>query len=402
MLQASGKTLFKAVLALLAFMAPLAALADESDVLNFTVGHAITYDDNLFRIPSDVSPPLDGTDRSDAINTTFVGLNVDKIVGRQRFLVNGTLSRSRFSNYDQLDHDGRDVKGRWLWELGNRWKGELSLDDTRRLSSFTDLKERNMVDYRRYYGSALYEFHPDWSVVGGLSRVENANSAVEQKPSDYTANAVEAGVRYSPISTNQVEFKVRRTDGRYPNRQVVNASTIDNSYTQDDLELSALWHPTVESTFNGRVGFTQRQHDQLPQRDFRGPTGRLSYDWSVTAKTLLNAAVWREIWVADDVNASYVLSKGISFSPTYNATSKIRLQAKLQYVERDHRGDPEPELANVPQQQDKIKTGSVTATYQAMRSLQLSLSFQTERRDSNFKNLEYDDNMTFVSGQFTF
>lgn len=404
MFNVTRKTPSRAALSLLAALAPLAALADEWDTLNFIVGHTITYDDNLFRLPSGTNPALSGSQRSDVINTTFVGLKLNKLVSRQRFIVDGILSRSYFSEYGQLDYDGRNINGRWLWELGNRWKGELSLQDTRRLSSFADLnvEDRNIVDYRRYYGSARYEFHPEWSVVGGLSRVDNTNSAAVQKASDFTANAVEAGAQFNPATGNQVALKYRRTKGEYPNRQLVSSSIIDNSYTQDDVELSALWRPTADSKFDGRVGLTERNHDQLSQRDFRGPTGRLSYDWNVTGKTLLNATLWREIWSSDDVNASYVLSNGLSFGPTYNATSKIQLQGKLQYVKRDFGGDPGFVLTSAPQPEDKIKIGSVTATYLPLRSLQLSLTLQTERRDSNIKSREYDDNQAILSGQFTF
>ena len=390
---------------------PLSAAADEGDVLNFIVGYSITYDDNLFRLPSDPAPGqiVGVTSRSDTIQTGILGFTLDKPVARQRFLVDASFNSSRFSENSRLNYDGHNLRGRWLWELGNRWKGEVGAEATRTLQSFADIRvaAKDLIDYRRFYGSANYWYHPEWSAFVGASSADSTNSSELLRANDYRADYLELGLRFVPPTGNQIALKVRHTDGSYPNRDIVVVgnlvlSTVDKSYVQDDLELSTDWRPTGESHIVARVAWTSRRNENLPERDFSGPTGRLLYDWAVTGKTALNLTLFREIGATDELTAAYVVSNGISVTPTWTPTAKVSVQGTLSYILRDYQDDPGFVIAAGPQREDRVRTASLTTTYLPLRSLQLSLTLQKQRRSSNIPSNEYDDNLAIGSAQFTF
>src|SRR5262245_45763265 len=106
-------------------LAPLQAMAE----VNFHAGASATgeYDDNLFRIPSGVTPP-GGTDapRSDRIGIAGADADLEGKFGDQRLYVQGKGQRFYYKNYDDLDHNEYDGKGGLDWKGGDLFDGTLS------------------------------------------------------------------------------------------------------------------------------------------------------------------------------------------------------------------------------------------------------------------------------------
>ena len=143
--------------------------------------------------------------------------------------------------------------------------------------------------------------------------------------------------------------------------EVVAGSLVDNSYTELEGSVVAHWVATGKSTLDGRVGYTARRHDQVPERDFDGATGRLAYGWFIGAKTLLDFSAWREIQSTEDVSASYILAQGWGIGPAWAPTVKLVFQAKYVREDRDYRGDPGIALSGTPEREDTFRGIAVAA-----------------------------------------
>jgi hypothetical protein len=198
------------------------------------------------------------------------------------------------------------------------------------------------------------------------------------------------GVDYLTPAGGTAGTQVKYSNGEFPQRQFVAGSLVDNRY--DEVEASAVvsGYPGGKSHFDMRIGYTSRRHGQLSQRDFDGMTGRLDFDWTPTAKILLNAAVWREIRSIEDVSASYVLSQGFSLGPRWAPTSKLVFQARWVYEKRDFEGDPGFILAGGPAREDRFRGGSLAVGYTPWRNAELALAYERGDRNSNVLGRDYD------------
>src|SRR5262249_27044703 len=155
-----------------------------------------------------------------------------------------------------------------------------------------------MIDLDYLYANAGYRIDARWRVRGGLDFRRYEHSDATQIALDNRTYSYVVGADYVTPSDNSVGGQFRYTKGNYPNPQPIPAGTttaLDNDYKEYETSAVARWVVTGKSTFNGRLGYSKREHDQATQRDFSGVTGRLVYDWFVANKTLLNFALYREI-----------------------------------------------------------------------------------------------------------
>ncbi|MBK8335657.1 MAG: putative exosortase B-associated extracellular polysaccharide biosynthesis transporter EpsL [Sterolibacteriaceae bacterium] len=424
------KNLANTLIASLVFAASVTSSnvhADEADALNFLVGETITYDDNLFRISDSASDQtLSGTSnrdtkRSDMVSTTYLGVTFDKLLSRQNLHADILYNINRYSHYSTLDYNGLRANANWGWQLGNYLKGSLAYERNRTLVDFGSLNPedrdnaRDVNTYDRFYASADWWFHPEYSFGVGYSRSASSYTSAQRQANEYDADAVELNAKFQPNSGNLIGLSLRQTKGRYPNRQTSPnpvggnvVATVDNSFDQTDAEVNGDWRLTGQSRFFGRLGYTTRTHDQVSERDFSGLTGRLTYDWAFDGKTNLNIGIRREIGAVDDIDAAYVLTDGVSLNPVWNPTSKISLAGKYDWSKRRYEGDPfrvigagtNPSLQSV--RKDTVNTASVSGTYTPLRSLRLILTLQHERRSSTREFVPYRDNLASFSAQLSF
>lgn len=382
------------------------ACADAADAFNFTVGRSLMRDDNIFRLSDDAdAAALIGTrERGDTVATTFAGIRFDRLVSRQRLNASINLSQIRYDRFKLLDHDARDLKAGWDWELGRHFFGRIAWSKSEALTDFGDFRSpvQNINTYERRTWGGHFRLHPAWSLGANAFRADSDNSSPLRETSRYAADGSEAVLQYTPRSGNVLALRLRRTDGKYPNRQVVVGSLIDNSYRQDEIEGSLAWRPSGASRIEARLASVRRRHDEVPLRDFSGAVGRLAWDWTITGKTALNVAVRREIGAQEDILSSYVVTRALSLGPTWTPTAKTFVQAQFEWRERDYLGDPVAGLAGIEKRQDRLRVASLSATWMPMTAIQVGMTLRRERRDSNYAGIPYLANVAFLNAQFSF
>lgn len=383
------------------------AHAQDEDTFRPFVSYTRYYDSNLFRLDSGESTlVLDGgvpeivtrDEADDHYGVLAAGLTADWRPGRQRVLASASRSWVRFDKYTSLDYEGSDYQLKWDWRLGNRWSGQAGATQTVSQTSFADFYTlaafNNELTHETRFASADWQFHPRWSVGIGAAETTAENSRVVRAPLDYENDSLAATLGYVTPKGSKLRLQLREIDGEYPNRPL---GYLDREYTQTETNVLGDWNVGGKLVAHARVGYVRRENETVSQRDFSGMAGRASADYALTGKTLVSAAVYREIANSDDFNASYQLSTGARLGASWAAASKVTLRANAAYENRDFRGETGLALPGVPRREEDTVSGAVSVAYAPVRPLSLEAGLQAGRRDSNFVMSDYSFRSVFAS-----
>src|SRR5262245_28919285 len=296
------------------------AQALEGEPFGFYVGGGLTYDNNLLRLPSNISPAQAGVGdrpRGAWIGNGFVRATTDLTPGRQTIRAYVQGNAYRYESYAYLNWEGVDFGGAWLWQVGDRWNGNLSYDRLKFLSGLADLRAlvQNLRTVEIGRADAEYWLHPSWRLTGGYTYTSIDNSDAVIATTNLTENAFGLGFKYITTERNWVIFGARYTNGDYPNRS---QPTIvgDTGYKQYDVGADLAWGGLGGNTdVAGRLAYTERKFPNLTQRNFAGPTGNIRADWRWTGKTGISGRLLREIGGIEDVTANYILTSAVRVAP---------------------------------------------------------------------------------------
>ena len=381
-------------LAVSAFSALLVqpAQAKEGDTFRPFVSYARFYDSNLLRLDKGELPALQ---RSDQYSVLSAGLNVDWKPGRQRVLASAAKSQVRYSHYSGFDNAPYDYQLKWNWQLGNHWQGQIGATQSEEQSRFENFEVpvKNQITRDNRFASAEWQFHPSWHVGLGAAAFESNNSAPVRSPLDHEYTSVAATLGYTTPKQTKLRGQLRRMEGEYPNDPI-------RSYTQTEYNLLGDWSVTGKLTARAKIGYLQRENDVLTERDFSGLTGRLSTDYLASGKTILTAAIYREIESAYEDFSSYLLNTGGSLGAEWAASSKLKLRANVGFENRLYEGGIGP--LNGPQRDDDTLTGSVSLSYAPVPVASIDLVVQAGRRSSNIDVYRYSFHAVFLSVRMDF
>ncbi len=382
------------------------------DVLTFEAGADFNRHDNIFLLPDNANPqPVFGdTQRGDTLLTAVLGVKFDRDVSLQRFTVSGRILPVKYMSYSQFDYVGYDLGANWNWAIGRPWFGTLGATFGQRASSFADIRqsEKNLQRTRRVYFTGGLRLTPSWAIIAGLDNTTLTNSTAAQEASDQDFTGVEAGMRYAPGTGTELAFVYRRLDGKYPNRQVVDASggvlgtSIDNGFSQDQFLLRAQYKPNEDARIFGEAGLTRRSFDNLPERDFSGPTARLTYEFRPGGRFFMAADLIRDIASQEILTSNYVDTNKISLRPSFRMTGKTTLNGEYTYSKLSYEGDPGFVASNATVRKDDITTIGLRADWQYSRNVLFNLGFTRSERDSNINNVKYTNNIVGIGGRISF
>lgn len=375
--------------------------------VQFFVSGGLYHDSNLFRLSDGANTQalLGTSQRSDNIRRFGVGLKADLPISRQHLLFDARVDDFHYSTFGFLDHSQYSASATWKWQAGSRWNGDLGYARQRFLSGFglLQLPQKNLVTESHAYASVNRLLTPRWRARGALDRssydysnlaaATGALSGATPVSALDRATSLTLGGDYLTPPGNSVGAQVKLTDGRYVNPPGV--SGLDNRYRETEVSGVADWHATGKSRFIGRLGYTDRRHDQVSARNFHGVTARLDYDWITGAKTLLNFAGWRELEAVESSLASYALSEGLSFGPHWAPTFRTVVQAHLFRVRRDY-------LGSSPERVDTVRGANVTFGYNPRRTMRFSLGLERGSQSSNIPNADYDYDLVSANARFSF
>lgn len=374
---------------------------DAEDTFTPYVRGLYGYDSNLFRLQNDeeANAVLGTTDTSESYYTLAAGMDANLRVSRQVISAHAELNQTWFDRYSTLDYDGRDAFLKWDWLIGSVIKGDVGVAEKLTQASYANVKQpvSNLIRTRRNFFHTAIGLDDPWLMKFGAERIDTDNYAAVLDEQDATVDTINAGVQFRSSKGSTLELISQRSDGKYPNQQIIGLSTIDNDYQQWDHGVAVVWAPTEETKVSSRLNYTKRGYSEVPQRDFSGLTGRLSLDWIVTDKTALRALIHRDIGAIENDTASHTVNQGVALGAEWKPTAKLAFDAQLTYDDISYSGDPGFILATAPDRDDQLTTLQTGVQYSVLRNTVLGLVLKRGVRDSSEELSGYVYNSALVT-----
>jgi exopolysaccharide biosynthesis operon protein EpsL len=388
-----------------------AGAVSADDAFRFTAGAGVRYEDNVFRLPSSFDPQtyLGTSKKSDLIQTVNLGVNFDQTYSQQRFLVMAGVTDNRYNNFSHLSFVSKNYQAEWQWYLTSRLTGRLAADRQEALNDFRDYQgysSRNIrtTDNRRFL--ADWWMQGSWHLIGGVveNRLENSQSSQAYAEASSRVRSVEAGAKYLTEANNFLSLLVRQGRGEYPGRDVDRVALLDNRFDQKELELSVGYQLTGKTTLNGRLARLEREHENLPVRDYSGTVGRLDFIWRPVPDLDINLSAGRDLVAFQATPSdprgsySYYANDFISLAPSWLVYAKTRLGAAFQHARRNYRGAVTP----VDERNDRFNALGLTLAWMPTRTVTVSGTVGREKVTSNITAVGYTANTASVAVQATF
>ena len=383
---------------------------DSRNPFSFSVSESLYYDSNLYRLPDnfpDANVPKGK--RSDFYSVTRAGVDFDGERGRQTFRAGFAASYVMYGKHTDLNNLPWDGYLSWDWRIGNRLSGVLGYSYGDSFVGFGDNftgrnaidRERVMRQLQRANASIDFWWHPNWATGVGYTGVWTSYDNEQYDYGKYDAQQASVNITYRPSTGNRIVLSWRAEDGRYPNYPATTGSMRD--WQRRDFQLSGHWQLTGVTQVNGYVGYTTRKYDLAHNRDFNGITGKIAIHWVPTAKAIIDLAWRREIGADADLVSNYAASQGWSIRPTWVATSKIRVGASYEYLNRDYRGDSGADPGSWYRPRDaKTQSFGLNLQYQPVPMANVTLGYQYQERNATTEDYGFDTWTVWLSGRLTF
>lgn len=389
------------------------ALAQSNqDAAGFFVRGQFTYDDNLFRLPSDTgtlgAPLPQDLETADYVSRAVLGFAEQMHFGRQSLRVDLRADAVRFDRNDHLDHTAGRGRLAWNWRALGRLSGTLAADYRRGLADFANVRTateaelfKDMLETVDYSGEARVALGPRWALLGGLRRIETEHSAAQRRFDDFEANTAHAGVEYTTPADHRVALAYRFTEAQFPNLAALEQASYRREYEQSMLLARTRYVATVRTAFDVEYGYTRRRHPDGTPGEFSGNTWRAQIEWEPRVKFGTTLAAWREIKAYADAESDYFISDGFSIEPAWSPVRSLTFSMELSWEELDFLGS-NPLLVEDQGRADTLRSVQANIVYSPRDHLRFDLSWRYIERDSNRPRSIYDANVATAAVQWRF
>jgi exopolysaccharide biosynthesis operon protein EpsL len=363
---------------------------------NFTpyVYSRVSNVSNLFRVANDAEAIslLGNTDTDDTVRYVGAGFRAELPVSRQRIRADVSVDRVNYETFGGLNHTQKDGKATWLWQVGNLWSGNLGYRHRERLSTDYELQNilRDTRTQNTLFLDAGYHIAPDWRLMGSLTRSDQSYEIRDYLDRKFRSEQLE--IQYKNTLNTRLGLRARVTEANF-----LNLDINLNSQDSKETEISGVvyWEGTNKSHFEARFGITDQKYDELTERNFRGSIGRMTYYWLASKKSKLDISLWRESDSDYDEITAFVITRGLSITPTWYATGKITLSGTVSYQRNNFEND-------LGSREDNVRLFTINTSYNPMRSVNLKFGYQTEKRTSNDPDSEFVTSQVNVNVRLIF
>ncbi len=373
--------------------APAAAQASAQETAKITpfVEETVTTDDNVFRISEQVDPlaTINSPARGDTYRTTSAGLSADVPVSLQRFQATLTYNSYRYDRFHELDYDGYDLRGSWLWQIGSTLSGELGVSDDYSLAPFEETLGvvPDRLHAREEFAKGSWLVTPDWKLYAAGDDLAQSNSDPLGQYNNVTVDSLEASLSRAAGTGNWFGLDTRYESGHFPVAEPIaapiGAVLVNNGYSQYGFGVVVDFGSDTPSRVVARADQVSRHYDQVTARNFDRTTGRLEYTWTPDVKVSVSAIAERDISPYEYIHSSIVMVRGLTLRPLWHATDAIDVSASLAWLERSYLSDPIVALGAAAPRDDGVRTLSALLAYHPVNWVTVQLSFLHEDRSSS-------------------
>lgn len=365
------------------------------------------HDSNIFRFSRDADVrAIRGSDeRSDNVMRLGAGIRHEqRIFSRQRLRLEARGEQYSYDRNSELDHFAYGLRGEWLWELTNDLAGSIGYERRKRLVDLAQLQRplKDLITEQRSFANGTYQLGPSVRLRGALDNTRAEHSDAAFSAASVRIDTVTGGVDYVTTLGNAIGVEARRSEGNVPVTEAVGGTLVDNEFTEREIAAVGTIAAGTQLRATGRLGHTQREHRQFPERNFSGTTGRATVDWTPLQKTGLEFAIYREPRTIVDIAASYVVVTGVTFGPRWAPTEKLVFTAFLVHENQDYRGDPSQVVLGTPQRQEVLRTVRLSAGWEPKRFIELSAGIEKGQRTSNVFLRDFDYTAVMANARWRF
>ena len=364
---------------------------EEASPYSFGGGLGLENDDNLFRAPR-------GQEQADHHTIAHVFGTVDQRYGRQRLQANAAVHDNRYADRRELNNLGYSGRLGWEGSTAGEVSWNLSHETGRKLASYGTVQDP------AFRGSNTETI--DQTLAGvqlGMDAQWVARLALSHRQVDHTARAFElervrldsagASVQWNPLGPLSASVGPRTTRGRVP----MASDGIERTFQRRDLDFGLHWIATGESELRARLSLTRQRYDTPGQGEFSGATGQVDWQWAVTGRTRVGAALSREtgsetVFFAPTgapqaprgAGDSSQLTTALRSHVDHDLTGKISLGLDLQYAHRKLAASALLADGSMVQTTGSDRSALIRlgVRYAATRSTVLACSVGHERRSS--------------------
>jgi exopolysaccharide biosynthesis operon protein EpsL len=366
----------------------------------------VLYDSNLLRLSSgfrgQIIPGV--SSRSDVINTSTLGLHLDKAYSLQRIELDAYLVKQDYNTFDYLNFSALNYRAAWHWSLTPRVRGNLSTTRDTRSNSFADVANVTRRNLRRDSTTRLdveADLGAATRLVGALTQQRQRNEQAVVDDRDATIRGVMAGMRYVYPSGSFVGYGLRVSRGQYLRSPSDFSTTRASDFDQTENELVARWILSGRTRLDGRISYLRRSHQDASERDFSTPLAELRMVWTPTAKVRLETLLARTYTVTHTDYASYTIRNRFALMPSWTIGPHTNLRLQLEQSNQIYDGAL-PSSTFLLDREDTTRLARLGIDWYPRESILLTVQVQTERRTSSFTGFDYRTHGASLNAQVRF
>jgi exopolysaccharide biosynthesis operon protein EpsL len=299
-----------------------------------------SYDANLLGLPNSAAgvATTGSPNMGDFSHVEQGGFSIDDLIGQQHFTGDISEAKTDFDRFNELDHQDANLQGNLNWHLGSHLFGDIGASYAQSLTPFIDfhLLQLNLRQQRQESVDATWQFHPSWQAWVNSTGYQLTYSLDSELPDDRNEYRTAAGVDYLDSNGSTTGIEIGHTRGYFPFPEIFGNESIINNYNQGEVKAKLNWQFSGKMRLQFLGGWVDRTHDFLASRDYSGLNERLVVDWATTGKTSFNLTAWHEIGAVDNLTTVYSINHGISVSPAWVLSSKLRWDLMAKIEKRDY------------------------------------------------------------------
>jgi len=331
-------------------------------------------------------------------------MSLDKSYSLQHFLLTGSFVDYQYQTYSYLSFNAVNYAATWDWSATPWLHGKLSTTQQQDLNNFSDYRdsrERNIRTTKTTLFDAEGNLGAAWRLLGAVEQASRSNDLPVEEEGDDRVNSYTLGLRYIYRSGSTFTYRMRNGKGDYLNRVQTIQSVLPSHYDEQMHELSALLPLSGKSNLQVRLAHIERTHPLLYVRNFSGPVGDITFNWTPTGKLSVATVLGRTLAPYQTDTTSYVNRDNLSISPAWRLTAHTSLRATYTRTNEQY-GGALPGRALATDRQDKLDAIQLGLDWRPRPTIALSLSVQNINNKSNTAGYDYKTQGATVSGQLTF
>jgi hypothetical protein len=143
------------------------------------------------------------------------------------------------------------------------------------------------------------------------------------------------------------------------------------------------WQATGKTSGEVRVGYSQREYDDVSRDSFSGITWDAAVRWSPLNRSIIDLSVGRQTSETTGIIGDYVLTNAYGVAWTHAWTPRIASKASVDFIERDYANSA---------LSDDITSYTLGLSYQFRRWLAFGGGVSSSQRDSTDSSRDYKRN----------